>query len=159
MIPDNNVYWANMGPTWVLSAPDGPHVGPMNLAISGYTLPTTIVTAMAPCSHHLAKRITGLQSTKTIHTLLRIVGCSWLCLIGCGIDNRYISTLRPRQNGNRFADDIFKCISLKTIIWTKGGLVYLFIHRYFYHDVIYMFMYIYIYIYIWLGESIRHWLK
>ena len=24
---------ANMGPTWVLSAPDGPHVGPMNLAI------------------------------------------------------------------------------------------------------------------------------
>ena len=27
------VYGANMGPTWVLSAPDGPHVGPMNLAI------------------------------------------------------------------------------------------------------------------------------
>ena len=24
-----------MGPTWVLSAPDGPHVGPMNLAIMG----------------------------------------------------------------------------------------------------------------------------
>ena len=24
-----------MGPTWVLSAPDGPHVGPMNLAIRG----------------------------------------------------------------------------------------------------------------------------
>ena len=22
-----------MGPTWVLTAPDGPHVGPMNLAI------------------------------------------------------------------------------------------------------------------------------
>ena len=22
-----------MGPTWVLSAPDGPHVGPMNFAI------------------------------------------------------------------------------------------------------------------------------
>ena len=22
-----------MGPTWVLSAPDGPHVGPMNIAI------------------------------------------------------------------------------------------------------------------------------
>ena len=26
---------ANMGPTWVLSAPDGPHVGPINLAIRG----------------------------------------------------------------------------------------------------------------------------
>ena len=31
--PDSKVHWANMGPTWVLSAPDGPHVGPMNLAI------------------------------------------------------------------------------------------------------------------------------
>ena len=31
--PDSEVHGANMGPTWVLSAPDGPHVGPMNLAI------------------------------------------------------------------------------------------------------------------------------
>ena len=31
--PAIKVYGANMGPTWVLSAPDGPHVGPMNLAI------------------------------------------------------------------------------------------------------------------------------
>ena len=32
-LPDSKVYGANMGPTWVLSAPDGPHVGSMNLAI------------------------------------------------------------------------------------------------------------------------------
>ena len=31
--PDSKAQWANMGLTWVLSAPDGPHVGPMNLAI------------------------------------------------------------------------------------------------------------------------------
>ena len=31
--PDSKVHEANMGPTWVLSAPDGPHAGPMNLAI------------------------------------------------------------------------------------------------------------------------------
>ena len=30
---DSKVHEANMGPTWVLSAPDGPHVGPINLAI------------------------------------------------------------------------------------------------------------------------------
>ena len=30
---DNKAHGSNMGPTWVLSAPDGPHVGPMNLAI------------------------------------------------------------------------------------------------------------------------------
>ena len=33
--PDSKVHGANMGPTWVLSAPDGPRVGPMNLAIRG----------------------------------------------------------------------------------------------------------------------------
>ena len=31
--PDSKVHGANMGPTWVLSAPDGPHVGPMNLTL------------------------------------------------------------------------------------------------------------------------------
>ena len=30
---DSKVHWANMGPTWVLSAPGEPHVGPMNLII------------------------------------------------------------------------------------------------------------------------------
>ena len=33
--PDSKVHGANMGPTWLLPAPDGPHVGPMNLAIRG----------------------------------------------------------------------------------------------------------------------------
>ena len=32
-IPDIKVHGAIMGPTWVLSAPGGSHVGPMNLAI------------------------------------------------------------------------------------------------------------------------------
>ena len=31
--PGNNVHGANMGPTWVLSASGGAHVGLMNLAI------------------------------------------------------------------------------------------------------------------------------
>ena len=34
--PDRTVHGAIMGPTWVLSAPDRPHVGPMNLAIRDY---------------------------------------------------------------------------------------------------------------------------
>ena len=36
--PDCKVHGANMGPTWVLSAPDGPHVGPINLAIRVFLL-------------------------------------------------------------------------------------------------------------------------
>ena len=35
VVPDSKVHGANMGPTWVLSAPDRPHVGPMNHAIRG----------------------------------------------------------------------------------------------------------------------------
>ena len=31
--PDSKFHVAHMGPTWVLSAPGGPHVGPMNVAI------------------------------------------------------------------------------------------------------------------------------
>ena len=32
--PNNSkIHVANIGPTWVLSAPDGPHFGPMNLAM------------------------------------------------------------------------------------------------------------------------------
>ena len=45
--PDNKIFGANMGPTWVLSAPDGPHVGPINLAVravpSGSGLISTLV--------------------------------------------------------------------------------------------------------------------
>ena len=33
MYPDSKVHGSNMRPTWVLSAPDGPHIDPMNLAI------------------------------------------------------------------------------------------------------------------------------
>ena len=36
-IPDNKVNGVNMGPTWVLSAPDGPHAGPMNFTIRDIT--------------------------------------------------------------------------------------------------------------------------
>ena len=40
--PDSKVHGANMGPTWVLSAPDGPHVDPINLAIRVYCWPVRI---------------------------------------------------------------------------------------------------------------------
>ena len=33
--PDSKFHVANMGPTWFLSIPGGPHVGPINLAIRG----------------------------------------------------------------------------------------------------------------------------
>ena len=46
-ILDSKVHGANMGPTWVLSAPDGPHVGPMILAIRDIAVPSNITVKAA----------------------------------------------------------------------------------------------------------------
>ena len=48
--PDSKVHGTNMGPTWVLSAPDGPHVGPMNLAIKEDM--TMVLCALICCGHY-----------------------------------------------------------------------------------------------------------
>ena len=40
MDPDSKFHGANMGPTWVLSAPDGPNVVPVNFAIWGLVTST-----------------------------------------------------------------------------------------------------------------------
>ena len=45
--PDSKVHGTNMGPTWVLLAPDGPHVGPMNLAIRVPYLVVSVAPAAA----------------------------------------------------------------------------------------------------------------
>ena len=60
-IPDSKVHGANMGPIWVLSAPDGPHVGPTNLAIrdvwSLHLIPPSTVSGLGlpvqRCPHAL----------------------------------------------------------------------------------------------------------
>ena len=70
--PDSKVYGANMGFTWVMSAPDGPHVGPMKLAIGDVTLWRIILewsfqAAITPMKHYddvimseIASQITSL---------------------------------------------------------------------------------------------------
>ena len=54
-----------MGPTWVLSAPDGPHVGPMNLALRDdtcscvmvYTVKALYLAVMfSPCKRHNTRK-------------------------------------------------------------------------------------------------------
>ena len=52
LIPDSKVHEANIGPTWALSAPDEPHVGPMNVAIKDAYLryPATHFTSWHPTS-------------------------------------------------------------------------------------------------------------
>ena len=58
---DSKVHGANMGPIWVLSAPDGPHVGPMNLAIRENTISaddlwgllSVVITWSNPVRYHI----------------------------------------------------------------------------------------------------------
>ena len=59
-IPYGKVHGANMGLTWVLSAPDGPHIGPMNLAISDM-----LVSMSLSVSAHVATWSKTIKCTRT----------------------------------------------------------------------------------------------
>ena len=50
--PDSKVHGANMGPIWGRQDPGGPHVGPMNFAIS----------AVYPTVNIMAERSQGISS-------------------------------------------------------------------------------------------------
>ena len=73
--PDSKVQGANMGPTWVLLAPDGPHVGPMNLAIRVYidSLCFVVVWYYAVLTIPLSIKLTSKTShSKTMYVVCRI---------------------------------------------------------------------------------------
>ena len=53
--PDSKVHGVNTGPTCVLAAPDGPHVGPMNLAIREH-----LILCKYPSQHLTAMTTAGL---------------------------------------------------------------------------------------------------
>ena len=111
-IPDSKVHGANMGPTWVLSAPRGPHVGPMNLAIwdaSPLHVRRPLVTTSSDnyllfllCCH-VATDVAPISIQCNVTDILVL----HLTLV--------INTLRPRQNGRHFPDDIFKWIGFSWI--------------------------------------------
>ena len=67
-IPDSKVHGAIMGPTWVMSVPDGPHVGPMNLAIRDvYSVSQLLTKAMnqGMSRHSFAQRTTAKKTNKS----------------------------------------------------------------------------------------------
>ena len=66
--PDSKVHGANMGPTWVLSAPDGTHVGPMNLVIRELISPAWLL--LGQCVWAIKKiRFTEPLCSETPHFL------------------------------------------------------------------------------------------
>ena len=62
--PDSKVHGTNMGPTWVLSAPDGPHVDPMSLAIK---------VDWWPIKHSLHLQKQCIEVTHCFHAMLMLL--------------------------------------------------------------------------------------
>ena len=71
--PDSKVHGANMGPTWVLSAPDGLHVGPINLAIR------VASTAKAWVNNCMPQKILGgiIHSSSAVFPCPLLAGMSY----------------------------------------------------------------------------------
>ena len=114
-IPDSKVQRANMGPTWVLSVPDGPHVGPMNLAIRDAFLIHYMATGVHQLFQHrqLSKYelllVAGVKTSMRIWVMLSFVYISiYLCICDgpttftikrqhlCKIKMSVYTILRPR---------------------------------------------------------------
>ena len=53
--------WGQHGPTWVLLAPDGPHVGPMNLAIKVIAYCTTEALTFVHCTKPITQQPEALH--------------------------------------------------------------------------------------------------
>ena len=68
--PDNKVHGANMEPTWVLSAPSGPHVGPMNLAIG-------VVYSV----FEITPRLIGSSKTEKLRSLACDILNKFICFV------------------------------------------------------------------------------
>ena len=101
--PDNKVPGANMEPCWALSAPNGPLVGPMNLAIRDtIRMFLKLLPAGSPSP--------GQKSVVEDIILSEVSNNDVYPWYG-------INTLRSRQNIRHFADDIFKCIFVNENVW------------------------------------------
>ena len=71
--PRQQIHGANTGPTWVLSAPNGPHVGPTNLAIRDLKCKP----ARAVSSDVLTLKYTGLALEEFTHCVLQTKTKLW----------------------------------------------------------------------------------
>ena len=66
--PDSIIHGTNMGPAWVLTAPGGPHVAPMNLALRGDKLiyGTTAFCCKSVCDKTIASMINGIYGNNQV---------------------------------------------------------------------------------------------
>ena len=136
-----------MGPTWVLSAPDGPHVGPTNLAIrvvfcerihrspldsltkvQQYEKRFHFMTAIRyhACKHEAVQDV-HLQLWSTIPVIWCNVEFSLTCCLLLWWQRAVITLNKrsPGQNGERFADGILKRRTICNFIHISLKLIFM----------------------------------
>ena len=64
IIPNSKVHGANMGLTWGLSVPDGPHVGQMNLVSGIVSRQMAVLASRQPINKHVA--FAQMESSESI---------------------------------------------------------------------------------------------
>ena len=86
--PDSKVRGANMGPTWVLSAPGWPHVGPMNLTIKD-RLPNwylglhTYIKLRSAKINHNEPVVVFNSSTPSATYMRQLIGSALVQIMAC----------------------------------------------------------------------------
>ena len=141
--PDSKVHGANIGPTWVLSAPAGPHTGPRNPAIRVVSRYKYTRHGCTPSFHYkktqLARKPSGTLFTNIVYQNVqdRLTFSNYLhaLLIPVNlpvhakiyryynltdrVSHLHVMTkitqniMRPRKNGRHFPDDKFRFFSKK----------------------------------------------
>ena len=110
LYPDSKVHGANMGPTWVLSAPYGPHVGPINLAIRDISRVFLYIMIAAIWQRFTLRAFYEINTFGRLESTLNIMPCVFT------LDTTVLNTLGFRDD-RRSADDIFKFILYQEIYY------------------------------------------
>ena len=139
--PDSEVHGGNMGPTWVLSAPDGPHVGPMNLVIRvddvseslmrNRHLPWVVITTTRSDDKVCIMKILCFQRSSyrrivdrdTVNTPFRVCVCPGVCPNVCPAQGWRILHVprRPREAPHIGGHHLDKfALSAETKCWVLG---------------------------------------
>ena len=97
-IPDSKVQVAHMGPTWVLSAPGGPHVAPNEPCNRGCSQCRLTLNGR---SWNISINVSARHSSKSLHSIIAVAH---------GVD---YSRLTPQQDRLIISDSIALLISSK----------------------------------------------
>ena len=146
-----------MGPTWVLSAPGGPHVGPMNIAIRVGIL---CQKALRLNGHGPISKPSALQPMLTISVTMHIY-CIIPLLYNCNIENKQHEPISTAYR--RIVTVLITCYekaSVSHTIYTMemGPCLVCFVlrNRAYFHSI-YIYIYIYIYLYIMNAAVLNCW--